>query len=500
MAASTPSLDVLKKQNDQLREELSRLESLARELSDDNHNSIEQNKRESMKTIITSLDDVKAVFQRYDTNHNNLIDKNELQYLAASLGEVWDDSELDAAFKAIDTSKDGNISFNEFYRWWTADDRVRTEKSGAKLAVLRAKLAAQSTASGLPRLIRALSEVKLSGGDNEKDWCHYEVSLAVGHSDEKKESKSFAHLNVNFNDPLKPEWLQKLPQCGVYLTLHLKHKKGSDVAKARAALNAVLPSTNVLVEADGDNNTFVVLGTPQPDPMEAAKKLNVDFAKFVADLSVSFDLDSDLHSLIDTKQVNTLSLASLLQGKIRINTKFRKELMYVLANLAPQLKGALIASFLEKANYTIQLGDIEPLAQAALKAQQGPMVAEELARMRELHIQQFQLMGINDMNILHQTRAQIIREQESAVGLMQNTSVPFINKLLSKDFQPGFSEAYTEGVKRFVAQFPNAGPMMATLQEHFHELDLARITTASGYSFNLQFKDLVLFDLLPASK
>ena len=52
------------------------------------------------------------VFDRFDTDKNGGIDSKELALLAASLGEMWDDQEVTAAMKHIDTSGDKAISFD----------------------------------------------------------------------------------------------------------------------------------------------------------------------------------------------------------------------------------------------------------------------------------------------------------------------------------------------------------------------------------------------------
>ena len=59
-----------------------------------------------------SEDRVRALFAHYDADASGLIDRHEFAALVADLGEVLDEAELTAALAAIDSSGDGNISFD----------------------------------------------------------------------------------------------------------------------------------------------------------------------------------------------------------------------------------------------------------------------------------------------------------------------------------------------------------------------------------------------------
>ena len=50
-----------------------------------------------------SRKEIKKIFVLYDTDGGGTIDRNELQVLAYSLGEIWDNEKLDSVMKEIDT-------------------------------------------------------------------------------------------------------------------------------------------------------------------------------------------------------------------------------------------------------------------------------------------------------------------------------------------------------------------------------------------------------------
>lgn len=87
---------------------------------------------------------MRALFSSYDADASGLIDRVEFEALLADLGEVLDDAETTAALAAIDTSADGNISFDEFTAWFNNPERARaSEKGFVHQQLLRFKLMAK---------------------------------------------------------------------------------------------------------------------------------------------------------------------------------------------------------------------------------------------------------------------------------------------------------------------------------------------------------------------
>ncbi|KCV70930.1 hypothetical protein H696_01876 [Fonticula alba] len=65
----------------------------------------------------------KRVFHRYDADGSNSIDKFEFQQMALSMGHFMTQTQTDLTFRSIDTSGDGQISYDEFLVWWRQSDR-----------------------------------------------------------------------------------------------------------------------------------------------------------------------------------------------------------------------------------------------------------------------------------------------------------------------------------------------------------------------------------------
>ena len=60
---------------------------------------------------------IRRIFNLYDTDGSGAIDRNELQVLAYSLGEIWDNEKLDEVMGEIDLDGGGDIDFDEFCHW-----------------------------------------------------------------------------------------------------------------------------------------------------------------------------------------------------------------------------------------------------------------------------------------------------------------------------------------------------------------------------------------------
>jgi Ca2+-binding EF-hand superfamily protein len=66
--------------------------------------------------------ELRATFDRIDTDGGGTLDKKEVAVLAAELGEkltsVFSSKKLDAAFAEMDPDGDGEVTFEEFQGWW----------------------------------------------------------------------------------------------------------------------------------------------------------------------------------------------------------------------------------------------------------------------------------------------------------------------------------------------------------------------------------------------
>lgn len=91
--------------------------------------------------------DIKAAFAKYDADASGFLDKNEVFALSGDLGVLLDADELESAYKALDTSGDGKIQYDEF-KAWISSAKV-SEKGLAKLGLLKTKLYANFAAKFL---------------------------------------------------------------------------------------------------------------------------------------------------------------------------------------------------------------------------------------------------------------------------------------------------------------------------------------------------------------
>jgi Ca2+-binding EF-hand superfamily protein len=77
-------------------------------------------------------EEVRKVFDRYDTNKSGEIDIRELAQMVGSLGLRMSQEEINNAMFDLDLDKSGAISFSEFWQWWQrASDRTGKGRSAA---------------------------------------------------------------------------------------------------------------------------------------------------------------------------------------------------------------------------------------------------------------------------------------------------------------------------------------------------------------------------------
>eukprot|EP00743_Colponemidia_sp_Colp-15_P004063 GILK01004384.1.p1 GENE.GILK01004384.1~~GILK01004384.1.p1 ORF type:complete len:180 (+),score=19.12 GILK01004384.1:49-540(+) len=65
----------------------------------------------------------RIVFEKYDTNGNNLISESEFKNMCYDLGYCLSDDEVAVAFAMLDTDHSGSIGYDEFQSFWTTDER-----------------------------------------------------------------------------------------------------------------------------------------------------------------------------------------------------------------------------------------------------------------------------------------------------------------------------------------------------------------------------------------
>lgn len=115
----------------------------------------------AVNSCLVLVERVEKIFQLFDTDHSNDIDAKEFQQLAFQLGETLTKEEVAEALSQIDKNKDGVISFDEFYDWWSSAEH--TEVSGdseraKQLRVLKMKLRSQSYMRTVARLVEKVNQ------------------------------------------------------------------------------------------------------------------------------------------------------------------------------------------------------------------------------------------------------------------------------------------------------------------------------------------------------
>jgi hypothetical protein len=67
----------------------------------------------------------------------------ELIELAYALGETISKEEAQRYVNELDTNKDGQVSFDEFFAWWQKQDMTSSQHKPTGLAVLKLRLQSQ---------------------------------------------------------------------------------------------------------------------------------------------------------------------------------------------------------------------------------------------------------------------------------------------------------------------------------------------------------------------
>lgn len=66
-----------------------------------------------------ALNELKAVFEHVDLNHNGTLEICEFRELLIALRGRLEPGEAEACFHSIDVNSDGVISWDEFAAWWS---------------------------------------------------------------------------------------------------------------------------------------------------------------------------------------------------------------------------------------------------------------------------------------------------------------------------------------------------------------------------------------------
>ena len=65
---------------------------------------------------------IKQIFQQFDKNNNNMIEKKELKSLAIALNDPLSNAELHDFFSSIDDDNSSTITWEEFIKYWCSNE------------------------------------------------------------------------------------------------------------------------------------------------------------------------------------------------------------------------------------------------------------------------------------------------------------------------------------------------------------------------------------------
>jgi hypothetical protein len=115
---------------------------------------------------------LETMFNDFDKDGSGALDAGELQTLAASIGIMWDASQVEEAVQAIDTDGNGTIDIKEFATWFCQQPDGGDEPSEMLKMSLQAKI--------LIRMVtKALKDVTDEGGRE----CKNQAAMTVGDID-----------------------------------------------------------------------------------------------------------------------------------------------------------------------------------------------------------------------------------------------------------------------------------------------------------------------------
>jgi hypothetical protein len=486
-------MEQLRKQNEALKAELARLEKLEAEV--DARESEE--KAEQELGAIRDVEECREVFEQFDADHSGYIDKAELATLAAHLGEVLDEEELEDALRAMDKSKDGRVTFDEFMAWWRAPNREPKSKSGAKLAALRLKLGARVLARSMPVLLRKLSEKP----PEASPWTALSVLLSVGNA---AAPETYVRVRAHFSErAAAAAALAPFPASDtVALVWELAHPAAGldEAVRAVQALAEKLrndPADHVDVRALPAGGEFtgvrLTVARAVPDPLATAEQLKLDLSQFVGENLLAVELAQPLSALIDEGQAGARTLASLAHLRVSLDARFRKALPVALAQLGVAPGELPLLALLDSAALRFVFGDVDELA-AQLSSSGAEDVVANMQRMQEEQLAAFQAMGVEPAVIDEVRRAQQAQREQAMQFVRLNPLRPEV--LLSRDFQGAFAAQFRAFVLELAGKSDRHAEFVRVARR-FDELKAFHLFSRAGLHVHAELRNALPLRLLP---
>ena len=143
-------------------------------------------KKKTGKTFSADeLADIQRAFDEFDTDKTNTISLNELIALSKRLGVEMSDKKGKAAMEALDTNKDGVLSFEEFVAWWGESNA----ETATTLLAVKSKLKARQL---LNKFTRSLNITP----DPKEDGMKAAVTANVGGGGTNAKSNTYINLSL----------------------------------------------------------------------------------------------------------------------------------------------------------------------------------------------------------------------------------------------------------------------------------------------------------------
>jgi len=348
-------------------------------------------------------------------------------------------------------------------KWWTKESRAKgSEKTGTKLTLIKTRLNAKFVHKIGNKLIRRLSEIKISNKDDE--LVKYRLGFSVGDTNNSGEGpKSSAHAHVKFGVVDK----QKLLDCGSAAEIILPFKEGvsesvvADESKKFIELFSKFPLPNKVTVDTKERVVRVNVAVPgAPDPFMLASSLGIDLSSYVKECSLDLKFKNALEEIINTTDTVT-TVADLLEFSYELKIQIRKALLHTIGQTVPGRNSDKIAilAMLENFNISVALGTLK----AFLTALNPPT-------------------GVHsNLNLPREYNAFVIPAQNFA-----KMAVDPKTKQLLKD-------AYLKTVSG-----NEQGLTFLTTAKNFLEgVSQVNVFTESGVMLSLELKNLIMFKLVP---
>jgi len=274
---------------------------------------------------------------------------------------------LTTAFSQINVAQDGKIHFSEFINWWTKENRSKgSEKTGAKLAIIKSKLNAKFIVKFGNSLIRRLSELKIDNSTKDHELVKYRIGFSVG--DVSSAPKSSARVHLAFGPVDKSKLLGN--SAAVEIVLPFKHGI-SDTVVAEESKKFIehfskFPLTHkVNVDHKGQAVRISLVAPGTPDPFALASSLGIDISSYVKELSMDLKFKHSIEEIIDTSD-KTTTLADLLEFSYELKVHLRKALLHTIGHVVPvpNLDKIAFLALLENLNISIALGSLKTFLSA----------------------------------------------------------------------------------------------------------------------------------------